>query len=218
MLFLDSSLPEDMREFFGWGVVHGVTTNPLILAKQGAENVYARIKAIAGLSEGPLSVQLTSPAADILAAMNEAGAYEEISKDRIVIKVPFSPKGLVVNARLKESGFRTNLTCIMSFAQAYLGVQAGADYVSIFAGRIRDMGYEPKHEVSHLRRLLDRDRLPTKIIVGSIRHPADVSEAANAGAHIVTVPPKVLREMTFNPRTESTIEEFNEAWRNRGQE
>ncbi len=104
----------------------------------------------------------------------------------------------------------------MSFNQAYLAALAGATYVSLFSGRIRDMGYDVEPVILETRSILDREELDSKIIVGSIRHMMDVNEALQAGAHIVTVPPAILRKMLWNPRTDETIREFNTAWANRG--
>jgi transaldolase len=101
---------------------------------------------------------------------------------------------------------------MMSFHQAYLAALAGATYVSIFSGRIRDMGYDPRPVIADTRAQLDREGLATRIIVGSVRHLHDVSEALSAGAHVVTVPPPIFRAMLRHPRTEETIREFNAAW------
>jgi transaldolase len=91
----------------------------------------------------------------------------------------------------------------------------GATYVSIFSGRVKDMGYDVRPIVRETRAILDREGLASKIIVGSVRHMMDVNEALIDGAHIVTVPPPILRKMLWNPRTDTTIAEFNDAWKNR---
>jgi transaldolase len=88
--------------------------------------------------------------------------------------------------------------------------------VSIFSGRVRDMGYDVRPVISDTRQQLDRERLPARIIVGSVRQAIDVSESLSAGAHVVTVPPPILRAMLRNPRTDETIREFNDAWAARG--
>ena len=134
---------------------------------------------------------------------------------RITIKVPFSEVGLRVLHRLAPRGVKTNLTCLMAFNQAYLAALGGATYVSIFSGRIRDMGYDAGPVIEATRRALDREGLASRIIVGSIRHLMDVTEALEAGAHVVTVPPAILHKMVWHPRTVETIAEFNEAWRKR---
>jgi transaldolase len=104
----------------------------------------------------------------------------------------------------------------MAFNQAYLAALAGATYVSIFSGRVQDMGYDVRPVISATRKVIDREGLGSKIIVGSMRHLMDVNEALEAGAHVPTITPGILRKMVWNPRTVSTIDEFNTAWRERG--
>jgi transaldolase len=105
---------------------------------------------------------------------------------------------------------------MMSLNQLYLASLAGATYVSLFAGRVRDMGYDCRPIVRQTRQILDREGLSSKILIGSIRQMIDVNEALEDGAHVVTVPPPLLRKMLHHPRTESTIREFNDAWKSRG--
>jgi transaldolase len=214
VLFLDSSEPNEIREIFSWGVISGITTNPLILSREaGAQDLEPRIRDVLHASRGPVSVELTHEAeADML---NEAATYHAWDPQRVCIKVPFSEVGLKVLSQLVQRGISTNMTCMMSFNQAYLASLAGATYVSLFSGRIRDMGYDARPIIRETRAILDREGLRSQILIGSIRHLMDVNEALQDGAHVVTVPPPILRKMLWNPRTESTIEEFNTAWRNR---
>jgi transaldolase len=214
VLFLDSSDPKETKEIFSWGVVRGVTTNPLIMAREAPDaDLKERILQVIDVSRGHVSVELTRETAPEM--LDEALAYHAWNPERICIKVPFSEVGLKVCHQLVNRGIATNLTCMMSFNQAYLGALCGATYISIFSGRVRDMGYDVRPTVRETRTILDREQLTSKIIIGSIRHLMDVNEALQDGAHIVTVPPIILRKMLWNPRTESTIQEFNDAWNNR---
>jgi transaldolase len=214
LLFLDSSNPDEIREIQAWGVISGVTTNPLIMSREAPDvDLEARIRQVVAVSQGHVSVELTHETeAEML---SEALAYHAWAPDRICVKVPFSEVGLKVLHQLSRRGIATNATCMMSFNQAYLAALAGATYVSIFSGRVRDMGYDVRPITRTARAVLDREGLPSRILIGSIRHPMDVNEALEDGAHIVTVPPPILRKMLWNPRTESTIREFNDAWKNR---
>jgi transaldolase len=99
--------------------------------------------------------------------------------------------------------------------QAYLAALGGATYVSLFSGRVRDMGYDVRPVIASTREVLERANLGSKIIIGSIRHLMDVNEALEAGAHIPTVTPQILRKMVWHPRTIETIAEFNDAWNKR---
>lgn len=211
MLFLDSSDPVEISDLYGWGVFSGVTTNPLLLAREAAGvDLETRIRAVLAASTGPVSVELTSEAQG--AMLDEARGYRAWSPERICIKVPFTEVGLRVIAALSREGVSTNATCLMSCNQAYLAALAGASYVSIFSGRVRDMGYDVAPTIQRTRELIDREHLKARLIVGSVRHCLDVTEALSAGAHVVTVPPGIARAMLRNPRTDETIREFNQAW------
>ncbi len=213
-LFVDSSDPKEIRDLFSWGVLCGVTTNPLIISKEAPDaDLGERIRDVLKASWGDVSVELTTETeAEMLA---EAAGYHAWDPDRITIKVPFSETGLKVLHQLVKKKVKTNVTCLMATNQAYLAALCGATYVSIFSGRVRDMGYDVRPVIENTRKLIDREGLVSKIIVGSIRHMMDVNEALESGAHIPTVTPPVLRKMLWNPRTDETIQEFNTAWRNR---
>jgi len=215
MIFLDSSDPKEIKDISAWGILSGITTNPLIIAKEGGNvDLETRIKEVIEVSRGDVSVELTTETEK--AMMDEAAKYHAWNPNRICIKVPFGEIGLRVLHSLATRGVRTNVTCMMSFNQAYLAALAGATYISIFAGRVRDMGYDIRPIIQETRNILDREKLESKIIVGSIRHMMDVNEGLQCGGHIITVPPAILRKMLWNPRTDETIREFNTAWANRG--
>jgi transaldolase len=213
-LFVDSSDPKEIKDLFAWGVLSGVTTNPLIIAKEAPDaDLGERIREVLKVSTGDVSVELTTETENEM--WDESQTYLAWDPARITIKVPFSEIGLRVLNRLAKAGAKTNVTCLMALNQAYLAALAGATYVSLFSGRVRDLGYEPKPIIASTRNVLDREGLKAKIIVGSIRHMQDVNEAIEAGAHVPTVTPPILRKMVWHPRTIETIAEFNNAWRNR---
>ena len=215
MIFVDSSDAAEIRQIFAWGIASGVTTNPLLLAREAPHaDLEQLLRAVLAVSTGHVSVELTTETeAEMLA---EAQGYRAIAPARIAVKVPFSEVGLVVTHALAKQGATTNVTCLMSFNQAYLAALAGATYVSIFSGRVRDMGYDVRPIIAQTRDQLDREDLAAKIIVGSIRHLMDVNEALESGAHVVTAPPPILRKMLHNPKTDETVREFNAAWHARG--
>jgi transaldolase len=214
-LFIDSSDPAEIKDLFSWGCLSGVTTNPLIIAKEAPDaDLGERIKEILAVSWGDVSVELTHETEKEM--LDEALAYHAWDKKRITIKVPFSETGMKVLHQLAKRGIKTNVTCLMALNQAYMAALSGATYVSIFSGRVRDMGYDVKPIIRSTREILDREGLKSKIIVGSMRHMMDVNEALECGAHVPTVTPPILRKMVWNPRTIETINEFNTAWRERG--
>jgi len=213
-LFIDSSDPKEIKDLYTWGVLSGVTTNPLIISRENPEvQLVEIIREILAVSTGDVSVELTTDTEPEMLA--EAVGYHAWDAERITIKVPFSETGLRVNHHLRKRGIKTNLTCLMSMNQAYLAALSGATYVSLFSGRVRDMGYDVRPVIEATRTVIDREGLASKIVVGSMRHLMDVNEALEAGAHVPTVTPPILRKMVWNPRTIETIAEFNDAWRKR---
>ena len=201
MLFLDSSEPSEIRDIFAWGVVSGVTTNPLSLPRAVSErDLQARIREVIDVSWGSVSVELTNETEDEM--LREAITYHSWDPERVCVKVPFSEVGLRVLHQLSERGVSTSMTSMLSFNQAYLAALAGADYVTLFSGRIRDMGHDARPIIRETRAILDREKLPAKIVIGSIQHLMDVNEALQDGAHIVTVPAPILRKMLWNPQLE----------------
>jgi transaldolase len=121
-------------------------------------------------------------------------------------------RGLKIISQLGRRNVRTNATALISVNQVMLAAKAGATYASIFFNRVKDAGEDAERVVRESRALLDRMDTPTKMIVGSIRKPEDVAQVAVAGAHIVTIPYKILTQMPFHQKTEETIAEFDRAW------
>ncbi|MDP8247389.1 MAG: transaldolase family protein [Candidatus Tritonobacter lacicola] len=212
-IFIDSSNVAEVEEITKWGIISGATTNPKIICQDGLSGgLEGTIKKIVDIVKGPVSVEVTEE--DAAGMVEQAKEFAAWDPENIVIKVPIGQEGLkVVNTLENELGIKTNVTCMMSFNQAYLASLAGATYVSIFFGRIKDMGYDPREVIADTREMIDREELKAQIITGSIRHLMDVNEAFLAGAHIVTITPPILKKMTWNPRSETTIEEFNQIWR-----
>ena len=217
-LFIDSANLDDVTKSKDYGCV-GATTNPRIWKESGQpydkEKYRQTIKAICDEIDGPVSVELTRTMEDAPALIREAGELWNIDHNRIVVKVPMwgSGKGLRVIRDLKKMQIPTNATCLMSAAQGVLACEVGARYVSLFYRRMVDYWLKPTvvSEFASLSQYLcgkDCD-----LIAGSIREPEDVMTCFNLGADIVTVPPKILWQLPTNPKTESTIEEFNKAWK-----
>jgi transaldolase len=120
--------------------------------------------------------------------------------------------GLRVVKKLHDEGIRTNMTVMVAFNQLFMAAKAGATYVSLFYNRARDAGIDPVKTIHEIVPYLDK-HTSSQLIVGSIRKPEDVEEAAAAGAHIITITPKVIRMMPFQQKTEETIKEFDDAWK-----
>ena len=207
-LFIDTANIDEIRAANELGVICGVTTNPSLIAKEGKvfEDVIAEITSIV---DGPISAEVVALDADGMVA--EAKELAKIHKN-IVIKIPITEEGLKAVKQLTALGIRTNVTLIFSPAQALLAAKAGASYVSPFIGRLDDISDNGISVVEDISTIFDLHGINTEIIAASIRGPQDVTDAAKAGAHIATVPYKVIMQMLRHPLTDIGIQKFMDDW------
>lgn len=207
-IYLDSAKIEEIKEAVSLGVICGVTTNPSLVAKEG-KDFPALVKEIAGIVKGPVSAEVIST--DTAGMLEEALRLAALD-ERIVIKIPMTAEGLKAVHNLHRQGIKTNMTLVYSVNQAVLAVQAGASYVSPFLGRLDDIGYDGMSLVKDIVTVFDIYHYNTQIIAASIRHPLHSVLAAKAGAHIATVPYKVLLQMIEHPMTKIGIDKFLTDW------
>lgn len=211
-LFLDSANLEDVQDALIRGHISGITTNPSLLAKEPKSNFYEHIQKIVRLIEQdgrnlPLSVEVFATEPDAMIAQAQ-DIVQKIAYPQLNIKVPIGWDELKVIYALAKLGIKVNCTCIFRVEQCILAASSGATYVSIFHCRLRDMGGDPVQTIANTRKIFDRAAHSAEIIVGSIRLPSDVLEAQVAGAHIVTVGAKVLKEMASHPGTDKSVQGF----------
>lgn len=209
-LFIDSADVDEVRRAVALGVISGCTTNPKLAAAAEPGSFRARVQEILACCPGPVSVEILAETADDMLA--EAAQYAAWDP-RIVIKVPMSLEGLqVVHQLERERDIRVNVTCMMNSNQTALALLAGATYVSLFVGRINDLGCDADAAIRETAEFIERGDFDARIIAGSMRQIADIQRSFLAGAHIVTTPYRFLPQMAHHPRTVETIAEFSQAW------
>ena len=224
MIFLDSGDINEIRKFLGMGIIRGVTTNPTIMKRDGITDIDTAIKEIGNcIYPYPLSIEVTSN--NYPEMMEQAIHFTSINSDvydvfgfeedmvNINVKIPIhGPNGemdyLNVISDLTDEGIEVNATAIMSTQQLLLAAMAGARYVSLFGGRVNNMGYNAIGQIKQMRKLIDRFDLDTELIIGSVRENINIIEWLCAGADIVTVPPKILDSMIVHPYTKETVQQF----------
>jgi transaldolase len=207
-IFLDTAELEEIRTVARWGVLDGVTTNPSLFAKVGGS--YDDIlKQICEITRGPVSAEVV--AEDVEGMLREGRHFATLAPN-IVVKVPMSEQGLEAIARFAHEGIKTNCTLIFSSNQGLLAARAGASLLSPFVGRLDDINEDGMTVVRELVAMVETHDLKTEVLAASIRHPRHVTEAALAGAHIATVPQKILRQMIHHPLTDKGILQFRKDW------
>jgi transaldolase len=212
--FIDTAIVDDIRDLAESGLVDGVTTNPSLIAKSGA-NFLDTIAEICSVVPGPVSAEVAGTDAETMLA--EGRHLAKIAKN-VAVKVPLTWDGLKVCRTLSNEGAMVNVTLCFSTNQALLAAKAGATFISPFIGRIDDLGQDGMELIREIRQVYDNyPELKTEILAASIRHPRHVTESALAGADVVTVPPAVLRAIVKHPLTDKGLEAFVADWAKTGQ-
>lgn len=205
-LFIDTANVEEIRKAAVLGVLDGVTTNPSLIAKEG-RNLKDVIDEICSIVDGPISAEVISLQSEEM--VREGRELSKIHKN-VVIKIPMCEEGLKAVHILSKEGIKTNVTLIFSAQQALLAAKSGASFVSPFIGRMDDIGNGGLQVIEDIAAIFDYYGIETEIIAASIRHPMHVLDCAKVGAHISTVPYKVIMQMIKHPLTDIGIEKFME--------
>ena len=207
-IFLDTANIEHIRKANDLGIIDGVTTNPSLIAREGRD-FREVVQEICSIVDGPISAEVISLEAGGMVA--EAMELVKIHPN-VVIKIPMTDEGLKATKQLTDLGIKTNVTLVFSSPQALLAAKAGATYVSPFVGRLDDISLEGMELVREIVTIFDNYGYDTEVIVASVRSPPHVVEAALAGAHISTIPYKVVMQMIRHPLTDIGIEQFLADW------
>lgn len=207
--FIDTANIDEIKKAVEMGMVDGVTTNPSLVAKEDKPHEEI-LKEICSVVDGPVNAEVVSVETD---GMVQEGKKLAAIHPNIVVKVPMTTEGLMAVRRLADEGIRTNVTLVFSASQALLAAKAGAAFVSPFVGRLDDISQSGMDLVSDIMTIYDNYGFATEIIVASVRHPMHVVESAIVGAHIATIPFKVIAQLTKHPLTDIGLEKFLADWK-----
>ena len=213
--FIDTANLEEIKKAYKLGVLAGVTTNPSLVAKEGIkfEDRIAEIcQAVPNVES--VSAEVTPDAVTAEEMITQAEELIKINggDKKVTIKLPMTLAGLEACRYLTEKGVKTNVTLIFTVNQALLAARAGATYVSPFLGRLDDISEDGVLLVAKIAELFDVHQLDAQIIAASVRHPDHVTRVAMAGAHIATIPYKVIEQLAMHPLTDQGIEKFAADW------
>jgi transaldolase len=212
--FVDTADIEEIRDLAATGLLDGVTTNPSLIAKSGKDFI-PLIKEICKVVKGPVSAEVA--ATDYATMRKEAEVLRKIA-DHVAVKVPLTPDGLKVCKELSDEGTMVNVTLCFSAAQAILAAKAGAAFVSPFVGRLDDIGQNGLDLIADIVTIYESYAdFHTEVLVASVRNPIHIVESAKMGAHVVTCPPAVIRQLYNHPLTDKGLAAFVADWKKTGQ-
>ena len=211
--FLDTAIIEEIEDLIPTGLIDGVTTNPSLIAKQG-EDMAQTIKAICSIVSGPVSAEVT---ATEFTKMLEEGEYLASLAKNVAVKVPLTVDGLKTCKALRAKGTMVNVTLCFSAAQALLAAKAGATFISPFVGRLDDIGEKGMDLIEDIVVIYENYAFDTEVLVASVRTKQHLIDAAVIGAHVATLPPKVIYELYEHPLTDKGLKAFLDDWAKTGQ-
>ena len=211
--FVDTANIEDIEKLIPTGFVDGVTTNPSLIAKQGAD-MAETIKNICSIVNGPVSAEVT---ATEFTKMLEEGEYLASLAKNVAVKVPLTVDGLKTCKSLREKGIMVNVTLCFSAAQALLAAKAGASFISPFVGRLDDIGEKGMDLIEDIVIMYENYAFETEVLVASIRTKQHVIDSAVIGAHVATLPHKVIYELYDHSLTDKGLKAFLDDWAKTGQ-
>ena len=211
--FVDTANIKEIEDLVPTGLIDGVTTNPSLIAKQGVD-MAETIKAICSLVSGPVSAEVT--ATELPEMINEGKYLASLAKN-VAVKVPLTVNGLKACKALRGQGTMVNVTLCFSAAQALLAAKAGASFISPFVGRLDDIGEKGMDLIEDIVVMYENYGFDTEVLVASVRTKQHVIDAAVIGAHVATLPPKVIYELYDHPLTEKGLKAFLDDWSKTGQ-
>ncbi|MEQ1933324.1 MAG: fructose-6-phosphate aldolase [Fimbriimonadaceae bacterium] len=208
-LFVDTGDIEEVRQAADWGILDGVTTNPTLIAKTGKGFKETVLKICEAVPGGAISAEVV--ATDYPTMLKEA---LEISSwhPQIVVKVPLIESGVKLVCTLADKGIRTNVTLVFSVSQGLMAAKAGATYISNFVGRVDDMSDDGMDAVADTVAMVDTYGFDSEVLVASVRHPLHVVQSINAGAHVATMPFKIMQMLFKHPLTDIGLKRFLDDW------
>lgn len=209
--FVDTANIEEIKQLAATGLLDGVTTNPSLIAKSGGDFIET-ITQICSIVAGDVSAEVVATSCDGM--LKEAEKLASIAPN-VVIKLPLTPDGLKACKTLTDNGTKVNVTLCFSAGQAILAAKAGATYISPFVGRLDDISQDGLGLIGEICTIYNQyEAFETEILVASIRHPIHLNESAKMGAHVATLPPKVIWQLFKHPLTDSGLSAFLKDWEN----
>lgn len=206
--FIDTANIEEIKTAESWGLLDGVTTNPSLVARE-KRKFNDIVSEICSIVDGPVNAEAIN--LDAKGMIEEGRALSKIHKN-IVVKIPMTLEGMKAVKKLTSEGIKTNVTLVFSPLQALMAAKAGASYVSPFVGRLDDIAQPGMEVVSDILDIFANYGFTTEVIVASVRNPIHVLDSALLGAHIATVPFKVLEQFSRHPLTDKGIDTFLKDW------
>lgn len=209
---IDTVNLDEIKEMVEYLPIVGVTSNPSIVKASAPQNFFEHMREVRRIigEERSLHIQVISK--DAKTIVEEAHRIlEEVDKN-VYIKVPVSFEGVKAIKALKAEGINVTATAVYDLMQAYMALEAGADYIAPYVNRIGNLGADPMDLINELSNRIVMDGYNCKILAASFKGVQQVKDSFNYGAHAITAPASVLKQIFLNPNIEKAVDDFNSDW------
>ncbi len=208
-LYLDSADINEIEEAFKLGFLTGLTTTPTFMHRGGVTDIDGLIVKLSKMVP-VLQIEALGDTADEVLAEARRQLDLGLDASKTVFKIPVSLEGVRACRLLRNEGLLVNVHLIYTLQQAYMAMQAGATYVCPLVGRLQDQGHDALSLVEQCVFAVDHYGYDTKVMFSSVRNAEHVRNALNIGVHTITVPWKIMKQLTENNFTTLGTEQFVE--------
>lgn len=207
-IWLDTIDFETIKHAKNMGILHGVTTNPSLLAK--AAEPFETIESLLKLQDGPVAVQVLAQDAE---KMIEEGIKWHRLSHRIIVKVPLIQEGLIAIKELSQQNISTMGTIIYHSHQALLAVSAGAKYIAPYLSHLLRLDADGITHLHTMRKVIHQYGFDSKVLVASIHTLEQISICMESGMHAITLKKDLFDEFTQDHEmTLERVEFFAKEW------
>jgi transaldolase len=207
--FLDTANLDEIKQAASLGILDGITTNPTLVAKEKRKFKELILEICEVVKPGVVNAEVVSTD---LAGMLKEGHEIATWHPNVIVKIPMTPDGIRAVSQFSKEGIRTNVTLVFSPAQALIVAKAGAYFCSPFLGRLDDISENGLGLLAEIMTIYRAYGYKTEVLAASLRHPMHVVEAAKMGAHIGTMPFKILEMLFQHPLTDKGLASFLKDW------
>lgn len=201
-IFIDSANLDEIQQALDLGWISGVTTNPLLMAKEDCD-VRNRLQEIKSLTSGSIFYQLMSETFEGM--IKEAHEAHQILEKQLVVKLPPTDLGFKVGSELSVK-MMCCPTAIYSAAQALVASETGAQFIAIYVNRASRLLGDGIKLVEGIAEVLFDSR--TEILAASLKSPEEAVAAITAGADHLTLPYTTLMEMSKHELSQAAVDQF----------
>lgn len=210
---LDTANLEAIKKFVEYFPITGVTSNPSIVKKEGKIDFIAHMNEIRSIIGQNRTLHIQVTADDVDGMLKDAAAILNRVDNQVFIKVPVTMEGLKVIKTLKAQGTNVTATAIYTKSQAFLALEAGADYIAPYYNRMENLGIDPEDTIASIAKMISEYGYTAKIVAASFKNIGQVNKAFLAGAQTATMDPAVLAETFAMPSIKKAIDDFGADWK-----